>query len=100
MIPNMTDPLGKHWSQPDDIQSAPMDETHVILTPYQFARLAEYSTSRPSGVYPGKCWKSQEFEIVQGRHVFKDKWHLLWYGEVEGRPDLCSNNAREIMVMR
>lgn len=70
-IPIMDDPLGKYWDQPRDIRSAPMDDTHVILTQRQFKELPEYSTSIPTGVYPGKCWK--RFERDQ-------PWVLVWYG--------------------
>ncbi len=69
MIPLMTDPLGRHWRQPADIRKAPMDETHVLLTPRQVAGLAEYSSSYPSGTYDGKCW------LRDGGDV---RW-LCWY---------------------
>lgn len=80
MIPEMTDPLGKHWDQPKDIRSAPMDEYTVLLDQRQVNQLSEYSTSYPSGVYPGKCWKRQE----------KEGFLLVWYGdEDDGMCPIC-----------
>lgn len=75
MIPVMDDPLGKHWEQPSDIRGVLMDETHVILTTRQLKGLHEYSTSIPTGVYPGKCWKR-----VQSTGTL-----LVWYGEENER---------------
>lgn len=87
-IPPMTDPLGKYWYQPADIGEAPMDDTHVLLRPDQVEALHEYSTSIPSGVYPGKCWKRCECS----------GWLLVWYGEVPDTPDRCSINWRHILI--
>lgn len=56
-IPEMTDPLGKHWRMPAGMRHAPMDKTHARLTARQIRDLPEYSSSYPSGTYDGKCWK-------------------------------------------
>ena len=85
-IPAMTDPLGKHWQQPADIREAPMDDTHVLLTSPQFFKLLEYSSTIPTGVYEGKCWKRHE----------KGKWLLCWYSYED--PLLCRINWREILL--
>lgn len=77
MIPIMDDPLGKHWNQPHDIRSAPMDEETVLLTPAQYKGLHEYSTSMPTNVYPGKCWKRIELKRDHGVH----RVLLVWYGD-------------------
>lgn len=99
-IPEMTDPLGKHWHQPADIRDAPMDDKIVLLTPRQFAELPEYSTSMPSGVYPGKCWKREEMtRDAQGYMHSTDIWWLGWYGESSKGPKFCSNNWRKIEVV-
>jgi hypothetical protein len=87
-IPPMTDPLGKYWEQPPDIRGALMDDTHVILRPDQLAGLHEYSTSIPTGVYPGKCWKRW------GKGV----WVLVWFGDVPSKPDQCSINWRTVLI--
>lgn len=88
MIPAMTDPLGRHWQQPDHAEIL-LDDKHAVMEMATFSKLAEYSTSIPSSVYPGKMWKCQ----CRG-----GEWVLRWFGEVDGRPDLCSKNQREILL--
>lgn len=85
----MTNPLGKHWTQPNH-ENILIDDTHVIMSSKDFNLLAEYSNSIPSGVYAGKMWKA----IAQDGRAF-----LRWFGLVEGRDDLCSNNQREIIII-
>lgn len=105
VIPPITDEMGKHWRQPNP-QNFLIDDTHVIMTQREFDQLAEYSTSYPSGVYHGKCWKSQQWEEVKvsdhGRTMVKriwtDRWQLRWYGPHED-PKLCSINHREIIII-
>ena len=87
-IPAMTDPLGRHWRQPADIRSAPMDEAHVLLTPAQVAGLSSYDSSIPSGVYPGKCWLRH-----QG-----DQTLLAWFGD-EREDRRCPIMFREALVI-
>lgn len=89
MIPAMTDPLGKYWKQPDPAAIL-LDDEHAVMDMATFEQLAEYSASIPSGVYPGKMWKAG----------FQGTWLLRWFGEVEGRPDLCSNNQRIILLCK
>ncbi len=88
IIPEMTDRLGKYWEQPPDIREAPMDAEIVLLTLRQFEGLHEYSSSIPSGVYPGKCWKRLE----------RDRPYLGWYGVCDD-PERCSVNFRKIEVV-
>lgn len=102
MIPAMTDPMGAYWHQPADIREAPMDDKLVLLTPRQFEGLPEYSTSQPSGVYPGKCWRRQEYERgPDNRPRPTGRWFLAWYGdefEKDGKK-FVSNNYRQIEVV-
>lgn len=86
LIPVMDDPLGKHWDQPKDMLSAPVDDSHIILRPDQIASLPEYSRSLPSGVYPGKCWL----------RIDRDGRWLGWYGP-ETPEHTCKVNWREII---
>lgn len=84
-IPIMDDPLGKHWRQPTDIRSAPMDDQHILLSSEQVAGLAEYSSTIPTGVYPGKCWK----RLQSTGPLF------VWFGaETDGK---CPILFREIL---
>lgn len=89
-IPVMDDPLGKHWEQPRDIREAPMDEDFVILTSRQVSELHEYSTTLPTGVYPGKCWQRKERN--PDRHL------LVWYG-AENAEKNCPILFREIGLL-
>ena len=98
MIPAMTDPLGRHWRQPVDIAEAPIDDTHVLLTPRQFEELPEYSATMPTGAYPGKCWKRALYDMPPHRGGKIVGWHLGWYGECED-PNFVTNNWREIEVV-
>ena len=86
MIPVMDDPLGKYWRQPSDIQQAPMDNDHVLLTWRQISGLAEYSSTIPSGVYPGKCWLRRQ----EGKRL------LAWFGD-ETPQGMCPILFREIL---
>ena len=87
-IPAMDDPLGRYWSQPADIRSAPMDDKHVILAPAQIKGLCGYHSSLPSGVYPGKCWLRQ-----QSNGLF-----LVWYG-AETPEKACPVLFREVLAV-
>jgi len=102
-IPPITDPLGRHWRQPD-LSEVQMDGIHVLLTRRQFDELADYSTTRPDGVYVGKCWKSREsVEIKKNGKVigygWTDRWLLRWFGESEIGPGYCSNKQRIILII-
>ncbi len=100
VIPEITEGLGQHWRQPVDIRSAPIDGETILLTPGQFAGLADYSVSMPTGVYPGKCWKRAEFDgpILDGGQA-TGVWFLGWYGESDEGADWCSTNWRRIEVV-
>lgn len=87
IIPPMTDPMGKHWRQPNPANFA-IDSTHALMTQDEFDSLGEYSTSTPSGVYPGKCWKSELAGV----------WYLRWYGLDDGDPRGLPTPWREILI--
>lgn len=87
MIPPITDPLGKHWKQPAAGEVL-LDDTHAVMGQSAFNKLAEYSRSIPSGVYPGKMW----------RCVTQDGEHLLrWFGDSPD-PAMCSKHQRKILI--
>jgi hypothetical protein len=70
VIPEMTDPLGKHWSQPDR-QYIFIRDGKAHLCAEDFRKLSQYDTTFPSGVYPGKMWKRINGGVA----------YLCWYGE-------------------
>lgn len=100
MIPPITDPMGKSWRQPADIGQAPMNATHVLLTRKQLADLPEYSSSTPSGVYPGKCWSSYHHEYTEGAikpWQENGQWYLKWYATTAD-PRYCCTEVRIILI--
>lgn len=86
-IPPMTDPMGAYWKQPDAQQFA-IDDNVALMYQRDFEALHDYSASTPSGVYPGKCWKSQ----------FGGVWYLRWYGADDGDPRGLPTYTRQIIV--
>lgn len=97
-IPPMTDPLGKYWKQPSPDEIL-LDDEHALMTEATFKRLAEYSCSQPSGVYPGKMWRADNAaywpeKVKAGLH----RHWLRWFGESED-PTMCSNNSRKILIV-
>jgi hypothetical protein len=86
-IPPMTDSFGVHWRQPSREQIV-IDGLHALMDKATFDLLAEYSTSRPSGVYDGKMWRRHDDELG---------WLLVWYGPSPD-PKKCSINNRVILL--
>ncbi|MGI2183387.1 hypothetical protein ACRN9F_14210 [Shewanella oncorhynchi] len=85
VIPPMTNPMGKGWTQPKpcDIE---LDDTHALMSKSDFDRLPVYSWSYPSGVYPGKMWAAK---VDTG-------FQLRWFGNDEnGR---CQINSRSVLI--
>lgn len=87
MLPPMTDPLSRYWRQPPREEIA-LDDTHALMSAEAFERLAEYSTTIPTGVYPGKAWRAE----IDG------VWFLRWFGEHPTDASLCTRNERELLV--
>ncbi len=98
LIPSITEPMGAHWRQPP-LSAILIDDKHAVMTASSFGMLAEYSATRPSGVYPGKMWKRHDGLFDALCRPEDRRWLLCWFGEVPGKPELCSNNHREILVV-
>jgi hypothetical protein len=88
VIPPITDPMGKYWRQPDTSRIL-IDDTHALMEKSTFEALSEYSSSIPSGIYPGKMWRCHH----------RGTWFLRWFGE-HYRHDLCDDGYREILQDR
>lgn len=86
-IPPMTDPLGKHWEQPDRSEIT-LDDTHAIMNEAILKKLKDYTRSKPTGCYPGKMWRGK----------YGDSWWLFWFGYHKD-PNYCSNHRREILIV-
>lgn len=87
---NVIPPLeeGRTWKAPSPADIL-LTDTHACMPESAFESLLEYSSSIPTGVYPGKMWKAH----------MDGKWYLRWFGIVPDQPEVCSNNQREIPVM-
>jgi hypothetical protein len=72
LIPEMTDPLGRHWRQPVGVRNLEMDDTHVLIPLALKSAFCSYDRSYPSGTYSGKTW------LRSNRGT---DW-LVWYGEL------------------
>lgn len=79
-IPEITDPLGRCWEQPDKSEMV-FQENRVLMNEESIMKLKDYSHSMPTGAYIGKMWKRR----------CGDDWLLCWYGEHED-PNYVSNN--------
>jgi hypothetical protein len=88
-IPPITDPLGRHWEQPDPSQIS-IDETHALMEMKDFDKLHDYSISRPTAIYVGKMWKT-----YWPKH---DRWYLHFIGPNE-KPDTVTEHTRQIIVI-
>jgi hypothetical protein len=95
-IPPITDPLGKYWNQPKS-DLILIDDTHAVMSESTFKQLAEYSSSIPSGAYPGKMWKRYNGAHDEKCPPENRYWMLFWYGE-HADPKLVSINHRIILV--
>lgn len=87
-IPEMINPMGKHWRQPADIRLTPMDHQHVLLTARQVGALPKYDSSYPSGTYDGKCWLRNGDDVL---------W-LCWYHPHE-QAGKIGIGSREVLVV-
>lgn len=97
--PPITDPMGKYWEQPSrfDIE---IDDKHAVMSLATFKKLHEYSCSVPSGVYPGKMWRSDlnAYRHPQLPKLADDERHVLrWFGE-HPDPKFVSNHSRIILI--
>lgn len=87
VIPPMTDPLGKYWSQPQP-EFIRIDDQYAFMTKNTFSILKSYNTSTPTGVYVGKMWKRLHGEYFE----------LCWWGKHD-TPNHCPFNCREIQLI-
>jgi hypothetical protein len=99
-IPPITDPLGRSWQQPAR-ERILIDDTHALMLQAEFERLAEYSATMPTGVYPGKMWKRHDgvYDPVFLAAGGVPTWKLCWFGFSEKGPGFCSIHHREILLV-
>lgn len=68
VIPEMTNPLGIHWKQPNRDQIVIRNEKAYVST-RDHQDFSRYDSSFPSGVYPGKMWVRNNGGVE----------YLVWY---------------------
>lgn len=105
IIPPIELQLGRSWQQPfsSDISFEIDDVKEEGTVPYLMVapvihrcfmseatmnRLKEYSTTTPSGVYPGKMWRGH----------YPEGWYLHWYSESPDDPNMCRVHSAVIML--
>lgn len=91
-IPPITDPMGRHWTQPPR-DAILIDDKHAVMTRETFGRLARYDCSVPSGVYNGKMWACIP-ERYDDRPAF-----LRWYDDSPD-PSKCTIEHRAILFIQ
>lgn len=97
IIPPITDPMGKYWRGPDMSQVL-LDDKSAVMSKAVFDELPEYSTSTPSGVYPGKSWKRNRLIfLANGSYKPTAEWFLCWFG-LHPDPKFVSNHIRRILI--
>lgn len=94
IIPEMTDPLGQCWEQPVRQDILIGDDT-AIMPKAAYDQLKEYSTTLPSGVYPGKMWKRIEIDAAA---PFTVTAYLGWYGMPMGITGRFAIHWRKIVI--
>jgi len=87
-VPEMTDPLGKYWNNPDRHKILICKDI-AVMSKRSFKILHEYSTSLPSGTYTGKMWKRQSTE----------GWKLVWYGDICESDNTIAIYYRKIAIL-
>lgn len=87
IIPDMVDPLGKYWEQPNK-KDILIDNEHAVMSDKTYLQLKNYSSSIPSGVYDGKMWRDES----------KEGKFLCWYAQSD-EPDKCSINTRKVLFI-
>lgn len=80
-LPRMTDPLGRHWRQPNGLRDrVKIYETHATIQERDWRRLPQYESSVPTGAYAGKAWRRGHY--------------LCWYG----KPRNIIEHGKEVEV--
>ena len=87
-IPPMTDSLSRYWGQPD-VRNFAIDDEVAMMSQKDFEALLEYSTTIPSAVYEGKCWRA----------CYGGVWYLRWFGKDDGDPKGLPTFTRKIVLV-
>lgn len=89
-IPEITDPLGKGWGQPNR-ENIKLSLSHAWMDQKSFDQLLNYQSSDPTGVYSGKMWK-RKIRIGQNRN---SRWYLIFFDK-----ERINGKGQEVCPMR
>ena len=68
-----------------------LDDGHFLISQADFDALPEYTATKPTGVYAGKCWKAQRG---------KDDWWIACYiEEIPPHPDGMLTPFRRALIV-
>lgn len=96
-IPLITDPMGQGWDQPKRTDIL-MDKHCAVMTKQTLEKLAKYSCSIPSGVYPGKMWRMDNADYNKPGE-YKDRHWLRWFGIHPTDPNKCTIGSVPILLV-
>ena len=87
-IPEITNPLGRSWQQPD-LRKIKLNDEYAEMDEQTLQELLEYSRSMPTGVYEGKMWRAMS----------QEGWLLCWYAPSKNDENYCSVKRRRIQIV-
>lgn len=93
VIPPMTDPLSVYWKQPS-LDGMKIFRGEIWMTQSQFDKLADYTFSKPTGCYDGKCWKKQ-WQRPGGPLV----WLMCWFAPIPENTTHCTTKTLQIFIL-
>jgi hypothetical protein len=87
------------WDQPSS-DSIEIDDMHALMTRATFEALPEYSSTIPTGVYPGKMWRRNDARNATPYSPLDPPvppdWLLCWY-EAQGAG--CAVQWRKVLLV-
>lgn len=83
-VPEITNPLGKSWQQPDRLNILYTDQ-YALISEEDFKLLPNYEISLPSGVYEGKMWRRYNL--------------LCWYDTHPTDRNLCTIKSLRLSIL-
>jgi len=102
-IPEMIDPQGRCWDQPDlknirfvfvheIIKWFPFKKKYIlkaVMNQVAFNKLKTYSWTQPTGCYIGKMWKCR---------MANGEFFLCWFDFSSKGPAWCSTKSKPILI--
>jgi hypothetical protein len=93
-IPEMTNPLGKYWEQPDR-NEIKFSFGRAWVSKKVFNSLKQYDVTNPSGVYEGKIWR-RKIHVRDGKRLIPRDL-LCWYVDSK-KEGFCDIKTIHLMI--